>query len=738
MRLAPLLSLLALLSALSACGASGRSPLPTTVSPLSLRRVVLYRNGVGYFERAGKLEGKTLRLRVRKDQVDDLLKSLAVVDRGRGRVLSVSIPLDPESWQTAALSALRPGSGNLAEVLDALRGTFIVVETKKRTAQGRIVMVEEKLVAPEKGLRPRDAEPAREHILSLLDGDELHVVQLSKIQSLILRDGDVAMQLHRHLDASAGEGMFQQVELSLRLRGDAEHDLLLSYVSAAPLWKPTYRIVLDPDNPGQALLQAWAVVDNVSGENWDGVKLSLTSGQPLAFRYDLHTPREVPRPDLTQSGVHKRARVALGERSFDMDEAMEEAAAEDGKGEMDMAAAEAPMAESLVMEKEVVAPKKRKRTGKADVRSAAGGGFRTAAAPAPPRPEPAPPSLTDSMLAASEMPAPRAQATRVAGLTRFDLEDRLDLPDGSSTMVALIDQRVPGEQVFLFKPGGSGPGYETNPYRVVRFKNDTDFALEPGPISIYADGSFVGEGLSEAVGSHERATIPFAVEPAITVRSETDHERQSMRVIKIVRGVLEVEAFERVETTWTVSAEAEKEVRRVLIRHPRRGGRFKLFEPPPGVEELPDAYFVPIELAAGTKKAKVRVVERTPSRTEISIWDGRAVELLDTLLASGNLDAKMRAKLQPVVEKRRAMGRIDTEIQGLEKQRRELDGRAEETRTSLKAIQKDPGAGALRRRLGERLEGFLSDGDKAGRRIVELQSERLQLKIELEDLLEKF
>ena len=92
--------------------------------------------------------------------------------------------------------------------------------------------------------------------------------------------------------------------------------------------------------------------------------------------------------------------------------------------------------------------------------------------------------------------AAQARAQQVAGLTRFDLPERVTLPDGSATMVALINQPVKGEQVFVYRPGGSGQGYELNPYRVVRFQNDTDFVLEPGPISIYAGGSFVGEGLS--------------------------------------------------------------------------------------------------------------------------------------------------------------------------------------------------------------------------------------------------
>ena len=724
---------------LAGCAGSSVQPGPLTESPLALRRVVLYRNGVGYFERHGKVSGDTLRLKVRKDQINDLLKSLAVVDRSEGKVLGVSIPLDPRALHELALETLTPGQGKLAEILDRLRGTRISVETQWRSASGRIVMVERVLPAKPNGGGDDDddgGDAFEDYRVSLLDGEQLSVVLLSEIISLTIEDGDVVMQLDRRLDASAGEGMFQQVDLTLRLTGASEHDLALSYVAPAPLWKPTYRIVLDDKKPGQALLQAWAVVDNTSGETWRDVQLSLTSGAPIAFQYDLHTPRDVERPDLSHSAADKRATVALGERSYDE--------AEKGADAPAMAPpAEAPAPEPEMAEEqdyaadEDRAESKKSERARRDVQGRAGGAAapsRTAPTAKPAAPPP-PPAV--SMEALQSSVAAQARAQRVAGLTRFDLTDRVTLPDGSSTMVTIINQPVKGEQVFLYRPGGSGQGYEQNPYRVVRFRNDTDFVLEPGPISIYASGSFVGEGLSEAISSHDTATIPFAVEPTILVRASYEDPSEQIRSVKLVRGVLEVEAYERATTVWSASGPKELTPYRVLIRHPRRGGNYQLVDPPPGVEELPDAYFVPLSVAAGAKEGSVKVTEQTPRRTSISIWDGAAEQLLDTLLAAKDLDAALRAKLQPIVDKRREMGRIDTEINGLQTQQSELNERVNETRESLRAIQRDPRAGPLRAKLGERLDAFLRDADAAGRKIVELQSKRLELKIELEDLLQQ-
>jgi chromosome segregation ATPase len=130
------------------------------------------------------------------------------------------------------------------------------------------------------------------------------------------------------------------------------------------------------------------------------------------------------------------------------------------------------------------------------------------------------------------------------------------------------------------------------------------------------------------------------------------------------------------------------------------------------------------------------VVEQTPSKISLAIWDQQAVALLEKFLAADNLDAEARKKLQPVVDLRREIGRIDTEVDGLRRQQVELESRADQTRRNLEAIKKDSAANALRQKLNKRLEEFSSEADTLGRKIVELESKRLERKIELEDMIQ--
>jgi hypothetical protein len=748
--------LLALLLAMPVVGCAGRrTAYPSTESPLALQRVVLYRSGIGYFERNGEIDTDELTLKVRRDQVDDLLKSLTVVDRKSGQALSVSMPLDPESWAGAALATLTPGQGSLAEVLDKLRGTEVVLHTTSGRIRGRIVMVERLVDEPDpdtaKAVRvgiPPMHQPQRDWKVTLIRGDKLSVVRLSKVKDVTLLDGDLAMQLHRRLDASAGEGMFQQVEVAIRLAGAKDHDLAVSYVVAAPMWKPTYRVVLPESGKGKALLQGWAVVDNTSGEDWSEVSMSLTSGEPIAFRYDLHTPRTVDRADLTESGVRRQARVAVGETTWTEPEEPEpvaEAEEQANEGEMDYDdEASADFAEDAKSDKAIASRRKSKKEAEAKPSSATG---RASAAPssgpmggsagADPytRDQPAPPAAAVDLDALRRSTLATARAKQVSGMTRYDLGARVTVPNGTSTMVAILNHEVEAEQTFLYRPGGAGVGFDANPYRVVRFRNSTQFVLEPGPISIYAGGSFVGEGLSEAVGTATSATIPFAVEPTVMVSSTSTHTGDEMHLLRIVRGVLEVESFARTTTTWTAKGQTTEGFT-VLVRHPKSGWNYEIKDPPKGTETLPDAYLIPVNVPKGKAEGNTVVLEQTPSKTTISIWDERAIGVLEKLLLAADVTKEMREKLQPVVDLRREIGRIDTQVDGLQRQRIELDQRASETRANLEAIKKDPAASALRKKLSTRLEEFTADGDKLGRQVVELQSQRLEKKIALEDLLQ--
>jgi hypothetical protein len=157
--------------------------------------------------------------------------------------------------------------------------------------------------------------------------------------------------------------------------------------------------------------------------------------------------------------------------------------------------------------------------------------------------------------------------------------------------------------------------------------------------------------------------------------------------------------------------------------------------PPSDTEVLPDAYYIPVQLAAKQASATVEVIEQTPSTRSLSIWDSEVPGLLQQLLAAPELTSAARAALQPILELRQAIARIDSELAGLKTQQSELDRRAEQERQNLWAIQKDPNAGALRKKLSERLSQLANEAAALGRAIVEKSSRRLEQQLALDDKL---
>ena len=63
-----------------------------------------------------------------------------------------------------------------------------------------------------------------------------------------------------------------------------------------PIWKTSYRLVLDKEKEDKPFLQGWAMVENPTDEDWKDVRMALVSGRPISFQMDLYNPLYVPRP----------------------------------------------------------------------------------------------------------------------------------------------------------------------------------------------------------------------------------------------------------------------------------------------------------------------------------------------------------------------------------------------------------------------------------------------------------
>ena len=258
---------------------------------LPVRRVVLYKHGVAYFEREGKLDGRgDVLLQFKASQMSDVLKSLTVLGTD-GAVRGVSYEAsDPVSKQLEQFAFRVPKQATLGQLLDQFKGARLHVRLAAGgDLRGSI------LGARATRLKQGDTEM----IALLLDSGELRNVLLSEAVGLRLEDPQLERELKTYLQLIRSSQ--RRDTRQLRIHTGRAKKLALGYVVEAPVRKTSYRLILDPRKPGEAVLQGWAIVDNTTSEDWKGVSLALVSGLPISFTQNLYQAHYVRRPHVPLS-----------------------------------------------------------------------------------------------------------------------------------------------------------------------------------------------------------------------------------------------------------------------------------------------------------------------------------------------------------------------------------------------------------------------------------------------------
>jgi hypothetical protein len=228
-----------------------------------------------------------VRLTVPLGQVDDILKSLVVYD-AKGVVRGVTLPgAAPQADLFRDAPVRKEALASLPALLEALRGTEIGVAGPTQL-HGKVLSV-----AREEVMNPEGRVEAR-HRVGLLTAEGLRSFVLEEAQGLELADDQLRARLERLLDGLATARREQKRELVLSLR-DASGPVGLGYLAEAPVWKATYRLVMDDP---EALLQGWAVLENTSGHDWRDVELTLAAGSPRALRQALYRAYYVDQPEV--------------------------------------------------------------------------------------------------------------------------------------------------------------------------------------------------------------------------------------------------------------------------------------------------------------------------------------------------------------------------------------------------------------------------------------------------------
>ncbi|MBO4351236.1 MAG: hypothetical protein J6A01_09870 [Proteobacteria bacterium] len=671
---------------------------PSAGVELPVSRVVMYQSGIGYVERAATVSGNELVLRIRPDQINDILKSLTVIDRGKGSPVSISLPVDRDTLDSLAQIPEQVRSGGIRALLGAFRGANVKIKTRNGTYEGRIVGIDEPTRISELSITEEQKDLTKVTIKT--NNDVLEVLSLADIKSVTLYDKGLADGLDKSLNISLNEGNWKQLELRIRMDSDKKRELAMSYLVAMPTWKPAYRLVLTDNEKG--ILQGWAVISNVSGADWNNISFSLVSGQPMSFTYDLYTPQFLARPDLSGLAAQRAAAPEVVASAYGANrEAPMPAAAPMAKESMRAAqkskAAGGRAANSMMMDMAAEAAMDEEaeyeyKDSMDDVEA----GYAV------------PQAITTSEMANSFTEL--ASKAQIGSFDVYETKSKLTIPDGSTALVNIINEDMSARDTRLIKADGiygfDGfyKGWKTSKsFQTIELKNSNGSALDSGPITIYRDSAVIGEGYLSRTESNAMAYITFANEGRISVAVVDQNSTQNYRLDSIQNG----RCAYTVEQTMTNNFEVDSHIGNdttALIQMQKFPG-WNAVNFPQDTADTSEHFIIPVLAKANAKTPMALTMKRDFPNSRPMARGGADLsecqQAIQTALQNNQIPAELAENFRQFNEDAQTLDTINVKLNSLQTRRNEIQqdqNSLSQTLAGLKDI-KTSNADSLRNQL---------------------------------------
>jgi len=617
------------------------------------------------------------------------------------------------------------------------------------------------------------------------------------------------------------------IEMTLEVPQEAAN-VTLTYVTEAPAWKPSYRVVVG--DHGKVMLEGWAIVDNTSGEDWKQVEVGVGSSSALSFRYDLWSVRSVQRETLATeerfavappTAVSPYAQTPAGDVVAELEddeirrppghpEATAPRSMEDIAAAID--AGETLSGESIQIEgRAPVIDKGSVATGTSVVQRYPGRGrpqdARGGASAAPPAPQTrvaqgdqkvkslAPKAVKDGAIVVvegfadarrdgaeqrandranivrnqlidegvppaqikvvtnvaagerdrvrvrTEPAAPGAEKSAGGGAAKAAVDDTpvgeshfqsatpMTVRGGTSVMVSMVRSETDGEVVYLYD-AESERGNDRFAFRAVRLKNPTSSTLETGPVTVYGQERFIGEGLTEPIPPGASVVVPFALDRQIVVESNQGSDQRLSQLVTLQRGVLTAEVQDIRRTQLTVTSRLRTPTT-VFVRHTLRKG-WALIDAPPSFERIGDAHLFELKLGAGETKT-LTIAEATPVTRTLDLSSTVALDMMKVYVETAEGDAAFKRQLAGVLAIHREVVDGVERITSLRRRLGDYRQRMDELHGQLVTLQAVKTGGDLMRHLRGKMKEISDRVQTATIEIVDAEEKLMLARVRFQD-----
>ncbi len=608
------------------------------------------------------------------------------------------------------------------------------------------------------------------------------------LKSLTVRDRKTGRSLPVSFPTQVNRG--DMVELTIELPQGGPREVAITYVTESPAWKPSYRVELDGKGSGR--LEAWAVVDNISGEDWDQVSIGVGSTSALSFKYDLHSVRLVEREMVSDAPRLAHApptggspySVPKGEVAL-----LENFAADDVDGlgdrnagtkitesagiQLDQStgttARDKPaelkanhaqkrpatrggdvvkLAEALKKNKQHVRIEGYARREEQDAKRSSIARANT---------------LRDALLDNGVSPSQlevvgtgqvnekdgvrvlaqntepvAGQAKRPQGQTEpigsalFLSKTPMSIKKDRSAMLSMVSASTRAEAVYYYDPISSR-GSRRFAFKAVKIRNPSEHTLDSGPFTVYASGQFLGEGLAEPIPPKSVAFIPFALDRQLLVDPASDTREEIDRLVTIQRGIATTEAqsIRRTKLSLTNRGDAPA---KVYVRHLVPDG-WTLREGKAHFEKLRGAYLFPVTVPA-RGAIQLEIEETQPLEKTVDINTEAGVNTIALYLRKAKkLEPALAKQLDEIVALHKAMVDVGQHIETIESQMATYRERIDEIHVQLVTLRRVTRADKLSRHLAQKMEEISDRLQKATLEVTDLKGEQMTQRVTLQDRL---
>lgn len=596
---------------------------------LPVKNVVLYKHGVGYFERGGELSaGESARLDFKEGDMNDVLKSLTVEVKGGAGVAALRYDSSEPLERKLAQYPLRlGGSQPISGLLDQLKGARLTLSLGTQTVEG--VIVSARLV------KASEEQPEQELVVLLTDSGELRTLNLSAATGLRLVDPKLQLQLKEYLGTLTQARSTDKRSVYIDSTDSGRRQLAASYMIPTPVWKSSYRLIFP--SSGDALLEGWAIVDNTTGEDWTNISLALVSGRPISFISQLYEPRYVDRP-------------------------VAELPEERAKGPVVHAGG---------------------------VIGGIAGGV-PGAAPPPPAPmaamRRASPGTAGAMAMADQMResaestvAQTAQGRELGELFEYRFATPVTVRKNESAMLPFLQQKLAARKLLIYSDPSS-----QHPLNAAELTNSSGKTLDGGPITVYDGGTYAGEALFETVKTGDKRLISYGIDIGTRITTKFDSSAGVLTEASYRRGVLTTRSAIKETKTFTIR-NVDAKAKTLIVEHPVRNG-YKLLNQKP-TETTANAMRFEVKLTpAGSQTFAVeeeRLLSQSYAATNLT------PDFIATLVAATGIPAPAKRGLQQILDKKREIAQVDGELRRADEEARQIvedQNRIRENMSSLSRV----------------------------------------------------